>query len=319
MVTKELKKDRGITLIVLVIMIIILLILTGITISTITGDNGIIGNAGEAKKKTEIANEKEIVEKATVQSMGNNKYGNIVEEELQEQLNKETEEGKTEVSDNGEEFEVAFIDTKRYYTVDKDGNVGEAQDIIEDKSPGDITKDENGKNLLGDEDEPYEIWCIEDLVVFSNMSNGKGIRFENGTPVKIETIEANSFSGKYVVLKRNLNFKSKLSYGDSERTDFGDINGNIEDGNTLINEMTTGTGFTPINKFSGVFDGKNNSLTNIYEQNTSGLGVFAEINNATISNLKVKGTISSNGQSNNIGGIVAMVRSRKNYKLYRRC
>ena len=319
MVTKELKKDRGITLIVLVIMIIILLILAGITISTITGDNGIIGNAGETKKKTEIANEKEIVEKAIVQAMGNNKYGNIVEEELQEQLNKETGEGKTEVSDNGEEFEVAFIDTKRYYTVDKDGNVGEAQDIIEDKSPGDITKDENGKNLLGDEGEPYEIWCIEDLVVFSNMSNGKGIRFENGTPVKIETIEANSFSGKYVVLKRNLNFKSKLSYGDSERTDFGDINGNAEDGNTLINEMTTGTGFTPINKFGGVFDGKNNSLTNIYEQNTSGLGVFAEINNATICNLKVKGTISSNGQSNNIGGIVAMVRSRKNYKLYRRC
>ena len=47
-----------------------------------------------------------------------------------------------------------------------------AQDIIEDKSPGDITKDENGNSLKGDEGEPYEIWCIEDLVAFSMMTNG---------------------------------------------------------------------------------------------------------------------------------------------------
>ena len=80
---KKSKSQSGITLLVLVITIIILLILAGITISAITGDNGIIGNAGQAKEETEIANEKEIVEKATVQAMGNNKYGNIVENELQ--------------------------------------------------------------------------------------------------------------------------------------------------------------------------------------------------------------------------------------------
>ena len=71
------KQEKGITLLALVITIIVLLILAGITISAITGDNGIIGNAGQAKKETEIASEKEIVEKATVQAMGNNKYGNI--------------------------------------------------------------------------------------------------------------------------------------------------------------------------------------------------------------------------------------------------
>ena len=76
------KNNKGITLLVLVITIIILLILAGITISSITGDNGIIRNAGQAKEQTEIANEKEIVEKATVQAMGNNKYGNIEESEL---------------------------------------------------------------------------------------------------------------------------------------------------------------------------------------------------------------------------------------------
>ena len=74
------KQERGITLLILVITIIILLILAGITINVIIGDNGIIGNAGQAKEKAEIANEKEIVEKATVQAMGNNKYGNIEED-----------------------------------------------------------------------------------------------------------------------------------------------------------------------------------------------------------------------------------------------
>ena len=295
---QKVKTEKGITILVLVITIIVLLILAGITISAITSDNGIIQNAGKAKEETEIANEKEVLEKATVQAMGNNKYGNIEKDELQNALDKETGEGKTEANDIGNILEVAFMDSKRYYTVDKDGNVGEAQDIIEDKSPGDITKDENGNTLKGDENEPYEIWCIEDLIEWSN--NYKNYQNAN------------------IVLCRNLNFKSKYSYVNSERTDYEDINkdGNVE---YLINEMQTGIGFTPIADFSGTFDGKYNSLINIYEKNTSGLGVFTEIGNATICNLKVNGIISSNGQSNNVGGIIASVKNRKNYKLYSRC
>ena len=126
------ENETGITLLALVITIIVLLILAGITISAITGDNGIIGNAGRAKEETEIANEKEIVEKATVQAMGNNKYGNIEESELQKQLNRETGEGKTEATDIGDEFEVVFNESNRYYMVDKDGNVGEANISEED-------------------------------------------------------------------------------------------------------------------------------------------------------------------------------------------
>ena len=57
----RIEKQKGITLMVLVITIIVLLILAGVTISAITGDNGIIGNAGQAKEETEIANEREIV------------------------------------------------------------------------------------------------------------------------------------------------------------------------------------------------------------------------------------------------------------------
>ena len=107
------KNETGITLLALVITIIVLLILAGITINAITGDNGIIGNAGQAKEETEIANEKEIVEKATVQAMGNNKYGNIEEYELQKQLDKETGEGETRVSIIRKKYIVQFIDSER--------------------------------------------------------------------------------------------------------------------------------------------------------------------------------------------------------------
>ena len=135
----KIQSQRGVTLLVLVVTIIILLILTGITIGAVTGDNGIIQNGRKAKEEAEIANEKEIVEKAKVQAMRNNKYGNIEESELQEQLDRETKTGETEVADVGDEFEVVFNENNRYYTVDKDGNVEGAYEIIEDKYQGDIT------------------------------------------------------------------------------------------------------------------------------------------------------------------------------------
>ena len=305
----EMREKSGITLITLAVTIIILLILAGITIATITSDNGIIKNASDAKEQTEIAEEKEIVDRATIQAMGNNKRGNLVEDELQEQLDKITDSGKTEVSDNGEEFEVVFVDSDRYYTVDKDGNIVEEGKIVVDKSPGDITKDEKGDDI--EEGQSYEIWCIEDLVAFSNMVNGEGTIIENGKAVEINT--STDFSNKTVELKTNLNFKSKYSYANSERTDFGDINGNAEDGNTLMNEMTTGTGFMPIGKdsysfFGGYFDGDYHKIQNIYISKTDQAGLFGyvSISNAdrlsSIKNLTITGNISGTGT---VGGIVA--------------
>ena len=308
-VTRGTEVNKGITLIALVITIIVLLILAGITINAITGDNGIIGNVGRAKEEAEIANEKDILEKATVQAMGNNKYGNIEEQELQEQLDKETGEGKTEATDIGEEFEVLFKESNRYYTIDQNRNVGEANIYEEDKYPGDITIGKDGETLDGSEEYPYEIWCIEDLVTFSNMVNGEGIRLENGEAVPITY--RNVFGSKYVVLKANLNFKSKLSYQNSERTDFGDINGNTEDGNTLINEMTTGTGFKPIGTggtFAGNFNGESHELKNIYiNRPESTVGLFGTIggttNEVNIQNIMISGNmIGSTG-----GGIVGYV------------
>ena len=274
---QKIRKEQGITLLALVITIIVLLILAGITISAITGDNGIIGNAGKAKEETEIANEKEIVEKATVQAMGNNKYGNIEESELQEQLDKETDTGKTEVSDVGDEFEVVFKESKRYYTVDKEGHVDGAYEIVEDKYPGDITVGKDGETLDGSEEKPYEIWCIEDLVEWSqNYMN---------------------YQNSYIELKRTLNFESRLSYTNGKMLNCS----SIEELRNLLTD-TSGSGFTPINSFYGTFDGKNFEIQNIYENVSEGYaGLFAR-SKGTIQNLGITGSI--NVLTGSAGGLV---------------
>ena len=131
----KVKSQKGITLLALVITIIVLLILAGITISAITSDNGIIQNAISAKERAEMANEREIVEQATVQAMGKNKRGNIVRNELQEELDKITGEGKTTVTADTEEqgYFVKFVDSGRIYKVSIDGDVtylGEEDELI---------------------------------------------------------------------------------------------------------------------------------------------------------------------------------------------
>ena len=145
---EERKQERGITLIALITTIIVLLILAGITIGAITGSNGIIGQAQSAKEETEIAQEKEIIDISTVEAMGKNNRGNLEEEEFQSAIDKHTNE-KADVTDIGEEFEVFFEESNRYYIVDKDGNILSYDNVVIDNSPGDITKDENGKELAG--------------------------------------------------------------------------------------------------------------------------------------------------------------------------
>ena len=119
------KKEQGITLIALVTTIVVLLILASITIGAVSGEGGLIGNANEAKEKTEIANEKEVVERAVVQAMGKNKRGNLVRSELQNELDIITGEGETEVTVDEADYGyfVKFLDSGRIYKVSRDGDV----------------------------------------------------------------------------------------------------------------------------------------------------------------------------------------------------
>ena len=283
---KRMKNNKGITLLALAVTIVVLLILTSIGLKLALGNNGIIGEAKNAKELAEIDEEKGIVKRATTVSLIKSKASKVEQDTLEKALNDETGEGKTEVNDVGDVFEVAFVDSNRYYEVDSEGNISDVNRIIKDEYAGDITK---GGRCDGSEEKPYEISCIEDLVVFSNITNGKGIKFENGKTVEIT--KDDHLSGKYVILTKNLNFRSRYSYDDYTRTDFGNLNEDDTDGNNLITEMTTGTGFVPIGTFSGDFDGQNYKITNIYENADIRLGLFGYISSANIQNIYVEGNI----------------------------
>ena len=112
-----------------------MLILASITIGAVSGEGGLIGSANEAKEKTEIANEKEVVDRAVVQAMGKNKRGNLVRSELQDELDKITGEGETEVTIDEVDYGyfVKFLDSGRIYKVSRDGDVeylGKEDDLL---------------------------------------------------------------------------------------------------------------------------------------------------------------------------------------------
>ena len=94
---KEIKKNKGITLIALVVTIIVLLILAGISIAMLTGQNGILNRAAEAKNSTETAQTDEQVKLSVAEALSNG-LGKITEENLREALNNNVGAGKYELT-----------------------------------------------------------------------------------------------------------------------------------------------------------------------------------------------------------------------------
>ena len=215
LVRKIKQSTNGITLIALVVTVVVFLILAGISIGALNGENGIIGQAKGGKDSAEISEEKEIINISSVQAMDEDISGNITTEKLKNKLNYNVGEGKTEVIDNSETIVVKFKEKDRYYEIDKDGNVEGPKEIIKDEKPGNILTDINGKELDGTEEKPFQINCIEDLVVFSMMTNGGNADLG---------ISSDSFSGKYVEVMRTLDFNSIFSYNDYTTTKYGDLN-----------------------------------------------------------------------------------------------
>ena len=301
---EKIKERKAITLIALVVTIVVILILAGITVGMVTSDNGILKETKNAKQQAEIDNEKSIVERAKMLAMMRSKNGAITYEIFEPALKDEAGKMSTDVSDAGDTIEVLFTDSNRYYEIDQDGNVSEPQEVVKDEYAGDITK---GGRCDGSKEKPYEINCIEDLVVLSNIVNGNGIKFENGQLVNVNGTK--SFKGEYLILTKNLNFKSKYSYADSTRTDFGNLNNDDTDGNSLMTEMTTGTGFTPISysagTFRGNFNGNEHTISNIYinaaEDDEKAKGLFGYAYDAYIGNLTITGKINSNWHT---GGMI---------------
>ena len=303
--TIEKRKGRkGITLIALVVTIVVILILAGITVGMVRSDNGILKETKNAKEQAEIDNEKSIVERAKMLAMMRSKDGAITYEIFEPALKDEAGKTAIDVSDAGDTIEVLFTDSNRYYEIDQDGNVSKPQKVVKDEFAGDITK---GGRCDGSEEKPYEISCVEDLVILANRTNRKGNYIDENGNIKDVVAENCPFEDKNFILTRTLNFESKYSYSKPElRWSYDSENEfyKIDDtSTTTLQEIITdknGVGFIPIGPdtgssplmFWGNLDGKNYSIRNLYENRTdSNAGFFGAICGSVIKNLKISGNI----------------------------
>ena len=112
---KKGKNNGGITLIALAVTILVLIILASISIKALTGDNGIIGQSKNAKDSAEIDSEKELVKQAAVQASGKNRYSNLTEEGLANEIKNEAT-----VERIRKKLVVTFNESRRSYYVDED-------------------------------------------------------------------------------------------------------------------------------------------------------------------------------------------------------
>ncbi len=115
-------KASGITIISLVVTVIVLLILAGISITMLSGDNGILLNVANAKERTEIKREEEIVEQSVLEAINKDKFGDLTLSKLSNYLGiNSKDEATVELVDG--EFLITFKDTERIFKVNKDENV----------------------------------------------------------------------------------------------------------------------------------------------------------------------------------------------------
>lgn len=150
-----------------------------------------------------------------------------------------------------------------------------------------------GCKEAGTEANPYIIYKIEDLLRLAQEVN-KGTTFLN----------------KYIKLKNNIDFKNSDNYYDSNDTSFGNLNGNASDGDKILTEMTTGTGFIGIgrseaNSFQGVFLGNQKLISNIYINSTitdMRMALFTYIKNAKLQDLTITGKYTVNSDSAGLVG-----------------
>lgn len=137
------EKNKGITLIALVVTIIVLLILAGVSINMLTGQNGILNRTNEAKKNSQVANEKESIEMAISSSkMQNIDSFEITETSLEQALkNQFGDNVDFLINDNKDgSFTIKFNNTERMYYVNETGKIVENDNIIKINTADDLKK-----------------------------------------------------------------------------------------------------------------------------------------------------------------------------------
>ena len=146
MESKRKRKERGITLIALVITIIVLLILASVSISMLTGQNGILTQAQNAGKQTDIGTEKEQIALAYNGAVTKKQSTDITSDDLNDQF----EANLTDATASGENPITVTFKTGNAYTIGTNGKITEEITIDNAKDPSMLEKKENSTVRVSD-------------------------------------------------------------------------------------------------------------------------------------------------------------------------
>ena len=171
------KQANGITLIALVITIIVLLILAGVSIAMLTGENGILTQAQNASKQTEIAEEKEQIALAYNGAVTKKQSTDVTAEDLNEQFKANGVNNATASGENP--ITVTFTEedgTTRTYTIDANGNITEEGSGTTPPATGTETA-ESGKYY----EEDTEVKVGDETITIPGGATVSGIDEENNS------------------------------------------------------------------------------------------------------------------------------------------
>ena len=319
---KALKNTKGITLVALVLTIVIIMILSAITINTIFGENGLIKQAENAKNIAEKENAREQIMLALIdvqmQKYEDKFYDeNKIKEYIYQRLPEcEINEDATEIIYNGYAFElIKTVPELGNYLGEKGKLLPAIKNLnIEKTAAMELTitfvpvRTENYSNVQykilyrvhseDDSEEYEEIATISETTYkFTNLEIGKkyDIKVEivnagndtiAGEIKGVETKEAITeiFTKEDMIEFRNTvnagyNYEGKTVYLMNDI----DLQGNEENKWTPIG--------TSSKYFSGVFDGKENTVNNLYINASSNCQGLFGVNYGTIKNVIVKGNV----------------------------
>ena len=178
---RELKYDKGITLIALVITIIVLLVLAGVTLSMISSQDGILKKAVDAKQASEIGTVKEQIQLKLVNKLGE---GELTDGDLEDVFK---DYGEVEYNDSGRVKGIMREDGSEILTSDVwkgkiYPNLNE-NDAIEYGLTVLATQDKGESNLLDSSEQTSD--------VNSKVDSGyeiKKLAFDNSSKYKIQKV-----------------------------------------------------------------------------------------------------------------------------------
>ena len=315
------EKNTGITMISLVVTIIVLIILAGVSMSMIVGDNGIITQAQNAKKKTEEAQAREKLDIALME-LQTEKYMNA---------NYNAEQFVTDyLTSQGMVIQEDIVIVDGYQFVIDRGNLSIVQSLGKGTESQTI-KIALNSNIASD----YTKATLTIEIQGSNnlkkiQVNGEQIDIPEKTENKYTVTQEVTTNGNYSVYVLDSNEEYKMGKIEitgisedmqistkEELENFRDrVNtGATYEGRTIIlkNDIdlqgNTDNQWIPIGRdesivFKGTFNGNKHVIRNIYIDTTDAFqGLFGSVQDATIENVTVTGNIVNSGDW--VGGIVS--------------